>query len=52
MVAGLRGSRRREQDGVMADAMAAQRLTQHQPAAEDGVLAGRCQPASGRSSLP
>ena len=39
VIAGARGGRRREQDGVMADAMAAQRLAQHQPAAEDGVLA-------------
>ena len=39
MVAGLRDGRRREQDGVVADAMAAQRLTQHQPAAEDRILA-------------
>ena len=46
--------RGREQDRVVADAMAAPRLAQHQPPAQHGVLGGRgfAQPSSGRSSWP
>ena len=33
-----RRHRRREQDGIVADAMAAPRLAQHKPAAEHGIL--------------
>ena len=53
-VAGARRRRRREQDGVVAEAVAAARLEQAQPAAERRIV-GECsrpQPASGRSSWP